>query len=453
MKTSAETWTVREILNEVKNGVLTPNPEYQRGQVWTTRQRQMLIDSLMRGFHLPLFYFHEIDVEGRRGISYRYEIIDGQQRVNSIVGFRYGDFALLDPTDPRSRFPLHLRSDKPEWAGMSYDILPEQLRNRFLDSQVSVAEITESDIQDARDLFVRLQGHTDLTSQERRDALPGELSETVARIGGKPGVARGNRVFQELMGLTPHTDRGRTRQLVAQLIAIAVSYEQGHKIEDVNKPRLDDLYYDYLELGSIAPVIRRLEGYLAEINDRMVGLPALKLPNHVMMHLVILWLQSDGRFASGWKDQIRPQIVQFMAELRKSQIKYRDKGVANEFYAQYSLRARSNADRGETIRHRHAFFMDWLQRNIEFVPIDPRRSFDWIEREYVYLKFDGICAYAKDEEFCGDVAPIPFSEVAVHHVVPHSAGGRTELSNAVLTHAACNQKLGASGRLPPCWAE
>ena len=259
MKTTAATWTIREILSEAKNGVLAPNPEYQRGPVWTTRQRQMLIDSLMRGFHLPLFYFHEINVEGRRGISYRYEIIDGQQRVNSIVDFRNGIFTLLDPTDPKSRFPLHLRSAKPEWAGMSFDRMPEELRNRFLDSQVSVAEITESDIQDARDLFVRLQGHTDLTSQERRDALPGELSETVARIGGKLNVAQGHQVFQELMGMTPHTDRGRTRQLVAQLIAIAVSYEQEHKIEDVNKPRLDDLYYDYLELGSVAPVIRRLE--------------------------------------------------------------------------------------------------------------------------------------------------------------------------------------------------
>lgn len=453
MKTSAVTWTVREILNEAKNGVLSPNPEYQRGPVWTTRQRQMLIDSLMRGFHLPLFYFHEIDVEGRRGISYRYEIIDGQQRVNSIVDFRRGNFALLDPTDPRSRFPLHLRSDRPDWSGMSFDEMPEELQTRFLDSKVSVAEITESDVNEARDLFVRLQGGTDLNAQERRDALPGELSEVVARIGGKPGVARGNRVFPELMGMTPHTDRGRTRQLVAQLIAIAVSYQQGHKIEDVNKPGLDDMYYDYLELGSIAPVISRLEGYLAEINDRMAGLPALKLPNHVMMHLVLLWLQSDGKFTNGWKDQVRPQIVQFMAELRKSQIKHRDKGVANEFYTQYSVRARTNVDRGETIRLRHAFFMDWLQRNIEFVPIDPRRSFDWMEREYVYLKFDGVCAYATDEEFCGNSEKIPFGEAAVHHVVPHSEGGRTELSNAVLTHAACNQKLGASGRIPPCWAE
>lgn len=453
MKTTATTWTVREILNEAKNGVLSPNPEYQRGPVWTVRQRQMLIDSLMRGYHLPLFYFREIDVKGRRGISYRYEIIDGQQRVNSIVGFRNGNFALLDPTDPRSRFPLHLRGDEPEWAGLSFDRMPEELLNRFLNSKVSVAEITESDAIEARDLFVRLQGGTDLTAQERRDALPGELSEVVARVGGKLDIAQGHPVFQDLMGMTPLTDRGRTRQLVAQLIAIAVSYDQLHKIEDVNKPRLDDLYYDYLELGSIAPVIRRVEGYLAEIKERMAGLPALKLPNHVMMHLVLLWLQSDGKFTSGWKDQVRPQIVHFMAELRKSQIKHRDKGVANEFYTHYTVRARTNADRGETIRHRHAFFMDWLQRTIEFTPVDPRRSFDWIEREYVYLKFDGVCAYAEDEDICGDSERIPFGEVAVHHVVPHSEGGRTELSNAVLTHAACNVKLGASGRIPPCWAE
>lgn len=314
MKTTAETWKVREILTEAENGQLEPNPEYQRGPVWTPRQSQMLIDSLMRGYHLPLFYFHAITVEGRRGVSYRYEIIDGQQRVNALVGFKKGEFALLDPTDPKSRFPLHLRDVKPEWAGRSFDRMPKELADRFLDFEVSVAEITESDANEARDLFVRLQGGADLSYQERRDALPGEFSGVVARIGGRYRVAHGHPVFRDLMGMKPHSDKGKTRQFVAQLISIASSYEEKHMIVDVGKPRLDDMYYDYLELGSIAPVIERVEGYLEEINDRMTGLPELKLPNHIVMHLVLLWMQSDGKFVSGWKDEIRAAVVRFVSE-------------------------------------------------------------------------------------------------------------------------------------------
>ncbi len=453
MKTTPDTWTIQEILTEAGNGQLEPNPEYQRGPVWTPRQSQMLIDSLMRGYHLPLFYFNAITVKGRRGVSYRYEIIDGQQRVNAVVGFKNGDFALLDPTDPKSRFPLHLRDVKPEWAGRSFDRLSTELQTRFLDFEVSVAEITESDANEARDLFVRLQGGADLSYQERRDALPGEFSGAVARIGGRRRIAQGHPVFQTLMGMKPHSDKGKTRQFVTQLISIATSYEEKHMIVDVDKARLDDMYYDYLVLDPIAPIINRIETYLEEINDRMAGLPDLKLPNHVMMHLVLLWIQSDGRFVSDWKDEIRTAIVRFMAELRESQVKYREHSVADEFYTHYGTRVRNNADRGETIRLRHAFFMRWLQRHIKFVPIDTKRKFDWIQREYIYLMSDGVCAYAKDKDFCGDGARIPFDEASVHHVLPYSAGGKTESSNAVLTHAACNQKLGASGKLPPGWAK
>lgn len=50
MKTKPNTWTIKQVLDLAASKLLTPNPEYQRGQVWTRSQQQMLIDSLMRGF-------------------------------------------------------------------------------------------------------------------------------------------------------------------------------------------------------------------------------------------------------------------------------------------------------------------------------------------------------------------------------------------------------------------
>ncbi|MCY3934369.1 MAG: DUF262 domain-containing protein [Acidobacteria bacterium] len=191
MKTEPETWTIKELLQDHDQAILKPNPEYQRGAVWRLPQQQMLIDSLLRGFHLPIFYFHRIDETTRHGSNTRFEIIDGQQRVNAIARFRRGGFALLDPQAPRSRFPRHLRGTNCRWAQLSYDRLDPELQERFLNSPLSIAVISEADTNEARDLFVRLQSGSDLKPQERRDALPGEIGAAVAELAGRlenPGL-------------------------------------------------------------------------------------------------------------------------------------------------------------------------------------------------------------------------------------------------------------------------
>ena len=70
-----------------------PNPEYQRGEVWTRSQQRKLIDSIFRGYQLPIFYLQDTSVEYSDGGRWdRLEIIDGQQRVNALRGYVKGDF-------------------------------------------------------------------------------------------------------------------------------------------------------------------------------------------------------------------------------------------------------------------------------------------------------------------------------------------------------------------------
>jgi uncharacterized protein with ParB-like and HNH nuclease domain len=61
-----------------KNYMLAVNPEYQRASVWTDVQQKKLIDSVLRSYPLPLFYFHHKVhiVAGMQSESL--EIIDGQ---------------------------------------------------------------------------------------------------------------------------------------------------------------------------------------------------------------------------------------------------------------------------------------------------------------------------------------------------------------------------------------
>lgn len=410
----------------------------------------MLIDSILRGYHIPVFYFHVIEVSGRRGPNIRYEIIDGQQRLRSITQFRKGEFALLNPQARNSRFARHLRQQPCEWAELSFDQLPSNLQNRFLDSQVTVAEILDADINEARELFVRLQQGSDLTAQERRDALPGEFGGEVARIAGRREISRGHQFFQDIMKLKPRSDRGQTRQFVAQLMIALFEYSESMRFVDLNKPSIDRHYHDYIDLGDKSSTVDRFEELLDELWTTLRGWQGPKLRGHLVLHLFIMFHQLKGRYANSWKSGLPERVEEFMRELADANEKFRQ-GEVNDFHAGYGGRLRNNSDRSDTITLRHQFFMKWMRDRLDVRPLDANRTFDTFEREYLYLKSSGVCAYAKNTEICGDDTRMPFEASEVHHVVPHSKGGQTDLDNAVLTHRECNRKIRDKYIPPPGW--
>jgi hypothetical protein len=62
-------------------------PEYQRRLVWDDAKRSLFIESLLLNIPIPAVFLYEWDLG-------RYEVMDGQQRLNSIVDFYENGFAL-----------------------------------------------------------------------------------------------------------------------------------------------------------------------------------------------------------------------------------------------------------------------------------------------------------------------------------------------------------------------
>jgi len=86
----SETMFVRDLLQLKKHSMLRVNHEYQRAAVWSESQQKKLIDSVMRGYPLPLIYLHH-RVNVIAGMkSEALEIIDGQQRINALYEFGEG---------------------------------------------------------------------------------------------------------------------------------------------------------------------------------------------------------------------------------------------------------------------------------------------------------------------------------------------------------------------------
>jgi len=87
--------TVSDLLELRSADMLYANREYQRGAVWSTAQKKMLVDSVLRGYAIPLIYLHHISKQVAGHRLDKFEVIDGQQRINALYEYREGSFKLL----------------------------------------------------------------------------------------------------------------------------------------------------------------------------------------------------------------------------------------------------------------------------------------------------------------------------------------------------------------------
>ena len=55
-------------------------PDWQRGEVWSIKKKQKLLDTILKGWHMPVIYFRKIGDEA-------FECVDGQQRLTTVWEF------------------------------------------------------------------------------------------------------------------------------------------------------------------------------------------------------------------------------------------------------------------------------------------------------------------------------------------------------------------------------
>lgn len=383
-------WTVGELAENFRKKILSVNPEYQRGAVWDDTQCRMFLDSVLREHYMPLIYLRQLPGEDR------YEIIDGQQRINALYGFVYDKsvieskkksvaanvdgFAtnrkpippLFVPADNPFLFPKFLRETPCLWGGKKFEKFPEELRGKFLRRELSVVIIDGSD-EETRDMFIRLQGGSALTEQEIRDAWPGDFCDSVLTIGGKESQARaGHKFFNHRpVFRRPSPDRGQVRQLVAQAFMLFL-FRRQHGNENafcaIQARQLDDCYREH---ATMEAEDRENQERFVQILDELhfcfqnVAL-SRKMKNDDVIHLVLL-LDSLLDDSSPWRAGIVNAFQQW--EHRVNEVRKKIQTGASVISDLSALRF--NAAKGPSevkIRTRHEIFekqmRDLLRENI-----------------------------------------------------------------------------------------
>ena len=162
--------SIQEIYRRYRENQIVVNRKYQRKLVWTEKEKESLIDSIIKGYPIPLILFAEsIDADGR----VFYEILDGLQRLNAIVGFIENEFAWKDMYFDVEQLARAKQAEtenlfKRQEGG---EILESGVCANFLDYQLAVTSYKSEDENTTFEIFGRINsGGRQLSNQERRQA-------------------------------------------------------------------------------------------------------------------------------------------------------------------------------------------------------------------------------------------------------------------------------------------
>lgn len=88
-----QTWSILEIFQKINTNKLILDPAYQRKSIWKMDKKIPFIESLYMGIIIPPIYVVEITGENVLDPN-RYEVVDGKQRLTTIIEFLKGETKL-----------------------------------------------------------------------------------------------------------------------------------------------------------------------------------------------------------------------------------------------------------------------------------------------------------------------------------------------------------------------
>ena len=435
MKVEIKEWTVGKLIEYEKENSLQVNHEYQRGLRWDPSQKKMFIDSIFRGYSIPAFYFHKKIATHSKNVFY--DIVDGQQRIDAIRSFSEDAFELIDPTgDIGFKFPNFMKNDSCPWGGKRFAELQTELQKQLKNHKIVVYEIATDNENSIRDLFIRLQGGTPLNPQDKRDSWPGKFTEFVLRVGGKKGVDKwyGYPLFTETAKVNNESKR---RQLVAQIFMLYWNIQKENKFSDIKSANIDEFYRSHVDFDKDSKEAKAFLRACKKLHGVFEGKP--KLFGHYLIHLFLLVNQLIEEYADGWENQLANKWHEFDSRRQEAakDAKEDREGEFNQYYRKYGLLTQTKSDTATTIRERHVFFVQEMLELLNPKKLDEKRVLSNLERQTVFFRDKGNCQCSRMK---GHTRQVLWDEAEIHHVIPYSKGGKTDIGNSALVHPDCHPK-------------
>lgn len=187
-------------------------PPFQRGYVWDQVRASKLIESFLLGLPVPGVFLY------RDHLTKKLQLIDGQQRIMSVIRFFDGEFGTR---------PFHLKNVNERWQGKTFQELTESEQIELHDSVLRatiVRQLNPEDNSSVYHIFERLNtGTVGLNAMEIRKCLyPGRIFTLLEELNTLPA-------WRKIVG-SPEPDRRlRDLELILRFAAMLESWRKYEK--------------------------------------------------------------------------------------------------------------------------------------------------------------------------------------------------------------------------------
>lgn len=410
MKINKKPWPISTISNArgIRQRIDT-NPDFQRPAVWTTAQKQLLIDTILREYDVPKMYWRKLP-----GSPDRYEVVDGQQRLRAIWAFFDGSFNLGKDAEDIDGISI---------KGCTYETLHDDLRIRFDSYPVDVVVLEETDEDEVREMFLRLQNGTSLKAQEKRNAMTGAMREFVRSLTQHEFFSR----------VAFENSRFNHDLVAAQTVCLELAGEPVN-IKSADLTRMYQINQNFDVQGPKAKSIRRTFSILASIFPEKT--PELERYNVIALYCVLSELQRVYAF-----DYIKPHLHDWFLkfeERRREQDKLDDES-GDAGWVSYREHISHSTDSQDSIRSRMEFMLRHLLQAFPGLPLkDNQRNFTHVQK---------LAIFRRDKQTCQlrikcDGVRVEWDNWHCDHIHPWSKGGATTVKNGQVACPACNLAKG-----------
>lgn len=244
MNTNVGQITLIDLISMLERKELIINKDYQRGNgIWPPFAKSYFIDTILENYPFPKIYLYQaFDRTNERPIK---EIVDGQQRVTTLVDFY------------KNKFPL--TSASKNYSGMRFSELPEDAKRSFISYQVETSTVYSASRAELLEMFRRMNAYTSpLTSAEKRHATfqgafkwyivdkadtHAELLEIYKILSPKVLARMGDADFIADMAIL--LDKGLSAKSASATESIYKKFDDNFPLEELYNERID-YFFDLL---------------------------------------------------------------------------------------------------------------------------------------------------------------------------------------------------------------
>lgn len=146
-------YSINDFVEWEKHKQLELNPAFQRRAVWSDKAKSYLMDTILRGKPIPkIFIRQKINVSTKTSVR---EVVDGQQRLRSILSFIKDGFVVS-------------RRQNPEFGGKRFSQLHETIQAQVLSYEVAVDLLINLPDAEVLDIFGRLNSYAVILNEQER---------------------------------------------------------------------------------------------------------------------------------------------------------------------------------------------------------------------------------------------------------------------------------------------